>query len=321
MDSYLELAKKVLEEARRPLTPREILREAYRLELVPVHLHGATQHKTLQARMSEHIVDFRDNAIFFRTAPGRFFLRRFLNDLSIPAEFRQPIVARRRTRELRRREVLAVPKGALPRPADAVILSPEVLQEPFDTHCYRYATDVTTRQADDVLVWSFVVVLRDTEVLTYRHGRYREDRDGFLQRRSIGFYSPVIKSDRGLFDQDDHGLVASGLETLAVDLDIARDHVWNDLATKAQLQSFVYAQVGTKADLLGVVRLDCPKWFEPLTRRLAINDLTWHDLSVPANHVEDYDPWSQIVLIQAQRWARETAQVNGATGTRSNRQH
>jgi hypothetical protein len=58
VDTYLGIAQKVLERARRPLTPREILREAYRSDLVPYHLHGATQHKTLQARLSEHILEF-----------------------------------------------------------------------------------------------------------------------------------------------------------------------------------------------------------------------------------------------------------------------
>lgn len=313
MDSYLVLAKKVLEQARRPLTPREMLREAYRLDAVPYHLHGATQHKTLQARLSEHILDFRDSALFFRTAPGKFFLSAFLQDETIPVEFRRPIVARRRVRELRRKEVLAVCKGALPKETiDGEAIPAEAIYAPIHRQSYHYASDVAHRAPEDVLIWSFVVVLRDREVLTYRQGRYREDRDGFHERRSIGFYAPVIKSDRGLFDQDDHGLVACGLETLAFDLDLVGDATWGDLTSKAELQGFVYAETDRRADLLGVVRLNCPAWFEPLTRRLAINDLSWHDLTVPANHIEDYDPWSQIVLHVAQDWAKESVGGDGS---------
>lgn len=313
MDSYLVLAKEVLERSRRPLTPREILREAYRLDAVPTHLHGSTQHKTLQARLSEHIIDFRENALFFRTAPGRFFLTSFLHDETVPAEFRRPIVARRRVRELRRKEVLAVPKrDLLVHAHDGQELPIETLHKPIQEHAFHYAAHVTRRAPDDVLIWSFVVVIRDREVLTYRQGRYREDRDGFHERRSIGFYAPVIKSDLNLFNQDDHGLVMSGLETLAIDLDLIGDTIWSEFASRAELQGFVFAEVGRRADLLGVVRLDCPAWFEPITRRLAINDLSWHDLSVPANHLEDFDPWSQIVLHQAEGWAKESTRIDGS---------
>lgn len=312
MDSYLDLAKRVLERARRPLTPREILREAYRHDVAPDHLHGATQHKTLQARLSEHIIDYRDNALFFRTAPGKFFLTQFLNDETIPREFRQPIVARRRVRELRKKEVLAVPSGTLQsRPRDGDELSAHALDNPIKQHAYRYARDLSHREPDDIVVWSFVVVLREKEILTYRQGRYREDRDGFHRRRSIGFYAPVIKSDRSLFDQVDHGIVSSGLEMLATDLDLLGDPSWNEFADNAHLAGFVYAESGKNADLLGVVRIDCPKWFEPLTRRLAINDLSWHDLTIPSNYVEDYDPWSKIVLHLVERWAKESITDDG----------
>lgn len=308
VDSYLSIAQRVLERARRPLTPREILREAYRFDLVPYHLHGATQHKTLQARLSEHIVAFRDNGLFFRTAPGRFFLRAFLADETISAEFRTPIAARRRVRELRRKEVLTVRKEALPAELDdGARLPVELLYTPLLTDCFHYTSNLSLRSEDEVAIWSFVVVVRDTEILTYRQGRYREDRDGFLQRRSIGFYAPVIRSDRGLFDQLDHGLVAGGLETLAVDLDLATDPSWQDLSHDAKLHGMVYVTADNQTDLLGIVRLNFPKWFEPLTRRLAINDLAWQDFASPTNHVEDYDPWSQAVLDQAQSWARERA--------------
>ncbi len=308
MDSYLSIARKVLEHARRPLTPREILREAYRFDLVPFHLHGATQHKTLQARLSEHIVEFRDNGIFFRTAPGKFFLRSFLDDSTIPEEFRKPIVARRRTRELRRKDVLTLSRRDLPPEIDAgSALSTEMLFNHLFSHAYDYVSDLKLRTVDEVAIWSFVVVIRDSEVLTYRQGRYREDRDGFFQRRSIGFYAPVIRSDRSLFDQLDHGLVASGLETLAVDLDLMDNSEWHRLARNAKLHEVIFVAADQRADLLGIVRLDFPHWFEPLTRRLAINDLAWQDLATPANHVEDYDPWSQVVLHQVQSWARESA--------------
>src|SRR3954451_24786115 len=98
----------ILRAERRPLSPRAILAAACRSGLVPPHLFGKTQHKTLQARVSEDIIARREHSPFFRTAPGRFFLREFLADTSISEEFRRPVPTRRRIRELIRGPALAI---------------------------------------------------------------------------------------------------------------------------------------------------------------------------------------------------------------------
>ncbi len=143
-----------------------------------------------------------------------------------------------------------------------------------------------------MLVWSFVLVLRRNLVLTYRQGRYREDRDSFLQKRSVGFFSPVVHDDLTLFDQADHGIVASGIRALTVDLNSMPDP---QLTRTAVLRSFICANEDDLPNLLGLITFQAPDWFEPFSRRLAINDLAWHDLQVPVNHFEDFDPWSRLI--------------------------
>ena len=79
MNSYLQIAQAVLQKSRQPLSAREILDAAYRLQLVPEHLFGKTQYKTLQARLSEDLLRNRKRTIFARTGPGRFVLRQQLS--------------------------------------------------------------------------------------------------------------------------------------------------------------------------------------------------------------------------------------------------
>ena len=50
-------------------------------------------------------------------------------------------------------------------------------------------------------------------------------------------------------------------------------------------------------DVLAVIDYKCPAWFEPMRRRLAINDLVWLDLTKPVNNIDDFDPWSRSVLL------------------------
>jgi hypothetical protein len=298
LDSYLNIAETVLGQARRPLSPREILKRAYTHEWVPSHLFGRTQHKTLGARLSEDILLRRERSAFFRTNPGQFFLRRFLTDASLPERFRTPIIARRRERELQRGTILCVSTTDVSgvHSVDFAI-SVKLVFNLLRSNRFHYLEE-KGRTADDIIVWSFVVIARKTKVLTYRIGRYRDGRDSFIQKRSIGFFRPVCDTDRTLFDLKDHGIVSSGVRAASLDLDLPQDVIGDDeYRARSDLRCFLLhkSKTGT-ADLLALIRFECPDWFEPTKRRLAINDLQWIDLKTPINYIEDFDPWSQLAL-------------------------
>jgi hypothetical protein len=72
-DSYLEAAQTVLRARGKPLSAREIVYDAKKYGFLAPHLHGATMHKTLHARLSEDILKHRFRSIFYRTSPGIFF--------------------------------------------------------------------------------------------------------------------------------------------------------------------------------------------------------------------------------------------------------
>ncbi|MDQ0251501.1 hypothetical protein J2W22_003589 [Sphingomonas kyeonggiensis] len=305
MDTYLTLAERILAEQKRALSALEIIRIAYREEIAPAHLTGRTQHKTLQARLSEDILRFRAGSKFYRTAPGKFFLHALKDDPSVPEGDRRPMIARRRKRDLPKHRALAFTKPII---ADAAAPGGEVSMESFigliKQGCYHYAASSKRLSKDEVLVWSFGVVLKAGHVLTYRAGPYREQRDSFMSKRVIGFYSPVVENDLTLFDQADHGVLWSGVKALASDLDLYEDDAWRALNANSKLQAVVYPdQQGEEASLLAVVSFLCPEWYEPTSSRLAINDLEWLDLRSPMNHLEDFDPWSRTLLPVARRLA------------------
>lgn len=298
MDSYLNIAELVLRSARHPLSPRGILASAYRSDLVPTHLHGKTQHKTLQARLSEDILERRENSLFFRTAPGTFFLREFLTDATIPEEFRTEVPTRRRVRELWRGPALALDEDSILKYfANRMVLPPNEIRTFLDKTMFLY--DEPRRRSDkSVFIWSFVTVVKDSRILSYRLGRYREGRDTFLHKRTVGFSTLVHRDERNLFNMADHGIVDSGVKATMIDLDIPRtnseDH---GNSGDAELKFFLWIPSNSEAsDLLAVVQFHCPEWFEPLQRRLAMNDLQWLDLANPSNNLDDFDPWSKCVL-------------------------
>ncbi len=282
--------------------------------MVPTHLYGRTQHKTLQARLSEDILDRRERSDFFRTQPGKFFLREFILDETIPVEHRVPILARRRKRELKARNALAIPATIYDSATSASAADRrDAVLAALSSRNYSYIENPSDIEHSKLAIWSFVAVMRDTCLLTYRHGRYREDRDSFFLRRSAGFYSPVVDTDSSLFDQQSCGIVTSGLQALCIDLDMPPEVVWDRLHSDVLIDTFIVPDVTEGVatpvshidqPLLAVMIFKCPDWFEPLTRRLAINDLRWEDISRPLNNTADFDPWSQAVLARAHEYAK-----------------
>ena len=275
---------------------------AYRHDLIPSRLYGKTQQKTVGARLSEDILAQRERSLFYRSEPGKFFLREFLSDLSIPNSYRSPIIARRRQRELRRGAGLTLSRSSARKAAAAVVEADYKLHSIIENCDFQYSDPTRRhRRSDDVFVWSFVMFMRGLEVLTYRHGRYREGRDAFLKHKSVGFFTPVVDKDHDLFNKGDHGILASGVRAVMVDLDLPTTAVpggdYNAVAKITDL--FVAPDSSGNEELLAVISFACPRNFEPVSRRLAINDLNWMRLDVPVNHIEDFDPWSQLVVSRA----------------------
>lgn len=87
-NAYLGLAYQAIMEVRRPLTPTEMLEVASAGGFLPEHLFGATKHKTLSARLAEHIRAESGSSVFYRTAPATFFLHRLANEPATPDEYK-----------------------------------------------------------------------------------------------------------------------------------------------------------------------------------------------------------------------------------------
>ncbi len=311
MDSYLKLAEQVLKHVRRPLGPRAILNAAYLGDLVPAALYGKTQHKTLQARLSEDILANRDRSAFFRCAPGKFFLRELIHDTTLPIEYRTPIVARRRSRELQSRAVLAFKLADLEAVRSGHSFDAHLVHGLIADGRYSYV-DPKAPPDGFALVWSFVVVLRQIEILTYRLGRYREERDAFFNRRTVGFFTLISPQDSSLFDVVDAGISSTGLRAAKMDLDILHDapehKTFADCAAQTRFV-LVSGKCDAPASLLSLIPFECPDWFEPTKRRLAINDLSWMSTETQPNNLDDFEPWSRSILDDVRALAAEVART------------
>ena len=293
-ENYLDLAETVLRMARRPLSARAIMDAAYRGGIVPKRLHGKTQHKTLHARLSEDILLNKLESRFFRTDPGLFFLSELRSDPTIPEEFKDPFHARRRTRDLDKAAALALKRDFLDSQPLANISWQELLKAADRAGALKH-TNPKVSDEDLVLVWAFSIVRRKNELLSYRVGRYRDNRDAFANRKSIGFAAMVGFEDQTLFS-DDMGVVECGLNAALLDLDLSKSAFPSGILKPAI--SFVVVAIHSLVDpvVLFVMEWECPEWFEPTARRLSLNDVRWIDATHKPNDIQDFEPWSAIAF-------------------------
>lgn len=280
------------------MSARGIIAAAYNAGIVPDHLYGKTQYKTLQARISEEILYNRKNTLFYRTEPGMFFLTEFISDPSIPQKFKNPFPARRRTRDLLNQPSLALSASYVS--SERFMLFHDwhdLLKDAEQRNALSY---IDPKTADDeyAMIWSFSLVRREHSVLTYRIGRYRDGRDQFANRRTIGFPGIVGFTDNTLFSEGDYGAGDGALDALLTDLDLSLRAFTH--AGKVELPTPVDVlridEKLAKPIVLLIMQWNCPDWFEPTSRRLSLNDVCWLDLSLRVNNINDFEPWSRAAL-------------------------
>jgi HB1, ASXL, restriction endonuclease HTH domain len=294
LEDYLDIAEAVLRTARRPMSARAIMDAAHRGGIVPSYLYGKTQHKTLHARLSEDILHNKLESRFFRTNPGLFFLSEMRSDPTIPEEFKDPFHARRRTRDLDKPAALALDRDFLAAQSLAELSWQDLFRAADRAGALKH---IDPKIVDErlVLVWAFSIVRRRDEILSYRIGKYRDTRDAFANRKSIGFAEMVGFEDYTLFS-DDMGVAECGLNAVLSDLGLSKSAFPN--GTLKPSVSFAVAAIRSVVDsvALFVMEWECPEWFEPTARRLSLNEVRWIDATHKPNDIEAFEPWSAIAF-------------------------
>ena len=207
MNSYLQMSRSVLSKSRSAMSAREILDAAYRLQLVPEHLFGKTQYKTLHARLSEDILRNRNNSVFTRTAPGRFALR---HPLDSDGETRGEYVAPQRSYQLKQFDVFCAEVHELAsytRQTGSLIL--------FRLISPLFRKQMSLRRADkdkSLARLRLLVIIRFKDrILTVTALDANDTGAG----RSLGFLGYIKGDDANLFSVESFGVDAAARRTVA----------------------------------------------------------------------------------------------------------
>ena len=296
-NAYLEIAEKAIRKEGRPLHPKEILRVATENGMMPTHLHGKTQHKTLAARLSTDIRDPRNRSLFFRTASNQFFLH------ELRKEQQQEFKAPRRQKTLHNESVLVVDAGFLEANSkEGLSADPlRLLNLAADEGMLKYIVRKDAeRRYDAKQVISYALIHRDGKLLTYRRGKFNSAADEIQGKRSIGFGGHVTDTDRDLFDISGFGIVANARRELVEELAFSSAELsrLNDPST-LNVVCLINTNETDEArkHIAATVVYHCSDGFNPTKNEMSITDLRWLSLEVPENSLDGYEPWSQTLLL------------------------
>lgn len=300
-NAYLELAREALFRARRPLTPAEILASAKEGDFLPDHLFGATMHRTLNARLSEHIRYENESSAFYRTGPSTFYMHELASLPGTPQSYRKVHAGNLRSKSIRKENVLVAPRAELSRAifGEFVPYSEEQFTSIFDRICHF--TDRQAAEHDDSLKQfvTFTLVLHERFLLIYRRGKYTTTSDQLKGQLSVGFGGHVNDKDFDLFHKGGDAFRSNAARELREELFL--DDYYTDQEDAIQRSSIMgYINVDDSPDAEHHIAVlinykhqssDLPKKGE-----LSINQLSWLDLDRPLNDLSDFDLWSGMIL-------------------------
>ena len=181
-------------------------------QLVPRDLYGRTQHKTMQARLASDILENRSKSEFFRTGPGRFFLRSFQADTRLPARYRREYHAPLRAAQLGRFDVVAFSRDELAKLAEKTT-SPFSLGK-LSALSLRFARLFNVRRDAKTVPFRFLLMLIVNNRILIDNQRPPKTEGDIHSRSTIGIEGVVRREDLSLFSADSFGLLDAAARTL-----------------------------------------------------------------------------------------------------------
>jgi len=297
---FLEVAKRVFEAKRMPMSPRQIVDFAVAQRMFSDKRAGKTPHQTMKSKLSVHIRKHGDESPFVRTAPGRFYLR--------------SLVERNQTL------YEAVPYQKSMSGEDVLVFDTALMDDRWrfqgiQRHWKKVHDRLFRRSRCKYLdrlsaensnahkqVLTYVLVTRGENVLSFRRGNYNRTEDYLKGSECIGFGGHVSQKDFNLFSMHDMGLQECVVRELSEELelpakDLQRIRTGEGLSCIGVLNDDS-SDVGRRhfAFLYKYEASDDPYWEKPARGEKSITQLKWLNAEGSVLPIWLFEYWSQLCL-------------------------
>ena len=300
LNSYLQVAYKAILVENRPLHSFEILSTAKDFGFLPDHLTGETPHKTLNARLSEHILSEGDEALFFRTAPATYFICDLAEQISSEAQY-SVYRGIRRSKRIKSEKILVIDKGTLQESIYGTFVPfvENTFTELFGRNCYF--KDRKSAEMDSTIKQfvTFTVVFHKSKLLIYRRGALTNVSDQLKGALSVGFGGHVNDSDFSLFDQGGAALIHNSSRELMEELYLLNTYKSiDDVSNRSKILGYINVDSSedAKHHIAVIVAFNHRSDKAPTKGELSINELQWIDPLNLDSNIESFDLWSRLIL-------------------------
>lgn len=300
LNSYLRIAYRAILVQNRPLKAEEILKVAAEFGFLPDHLHGSTPHKTLNARLSEHILERGSSSLFFRTAPATYFLTD-LAEAPGATERYKVFHGWRRSKTVRSENVL--------------VGSTEQLLKKFGTGLIEFVEGTFRSVYDDFLFFklreeaeedssvkqfvTFTIFHYGRQILIHRRGRFSTASELLKGAYSVGFGGHLNDEDFDMFTSGSDALKHNASRELWEELYLDEQYPSiDDVKKRMSVQAYINVDDTEDArhHIAVLTSFEHKDSTLPKKGELSINELQWLDITAPLNDVSRFDLWSQLIL-------------------------
>ncbi len=299
LNSYLKLAYLAISIAARPLHASEILSISNRFGLTPDHLFGKTQIKTLNARLSEYILNNGDDGLFFRTAPAVYYLKH-LSQTDDPYKTVEAYSAVRRLKTVSEENVLVCPVQSLHLFVNGFSdISEKKFQELFENECYFMPRKLAEDDTSVKQFVSYTTVTCDQSYLVFRRGKYSNPSVNLRNTLSIAFGGHVNDEDFGFFSSGYKALLYNSAREMNEEIRIS--DYFNSFENAVEASNVVgFINVDDNSDarqhIAVVINVNVNQKKLPSRHEDGIADVLWYDLVDLKESKPYFDLWSRIIV-------------------------
>ena len=293
---YLELARKILELAQHPMSPREMIDAATKIGLIPQkYLKAKTPHKTIHARLAESIRQQGPRSPFYRFARGKFGLRSNLVNLVYQERFAKEYKAAIRRKEISNEDVLCIRREKLTIDGTNGFFSLDAYRDLVAENADLLYVARKDAEKDFSLkqIVTYVAVVRGDNILCYERGTYSATGQELVGSKSIGFGGHIDVQDVTLFSEDRYGIVSNAWRELSEELNLIENRALEQGPQVVGLINDNTTKEGQKHLAVAMI-VRCSTLTDPTKGELEIRNLHWKSISALPNDLADFEVWSRI---------------------------
>lgn len=301
MSEFLDVARQVFMQERRPMRASDVVDYALRHALFSDQIAGKTPHQTLKSKLSVDIRRKGETSQFVRTGPGLFYLRDLIGLVG------EVYHARPYKKPPSTEQVLVFPTTLLDDIGRFQGIEPSWRKRRKQIlssgHC-RYMNRLSAELSNDYKqVLSYIMVTSNGRVLSFKRGSHNRTEAFLRGSQCIGFGGHVADRDLDLFSASDgdFGLARSAARELSEELRLARrdkERLTAGKLTPGGTLNDDSSEVGRR-HFAFVFRYEVsrdPTWCKPERGEKSVTQLRWIGGGQNPVRIWDFEYWSQLCL-------------------------